>query len=216
MRLLPSIGALNTSNPTAWLNKQCQFAGVRLWPLRAIHARMWAAQWHKIAHAFQMVRQAEITDGVAYSRIIRTRPDLFWLLPHPPLSTLPPHVAVADNRMPQFDWHFVLPRADAPSVLQLYERYMQCNRSAMPPFVGRHFTSEVILHNVMRAELPFSTRKPFGFVLVLSDRNQSTRAMTVLRESAKATFEHCKSATDAAVLGMSCAQVYALAYPEEA
>ena len=169
-----------------------------------------------------LIEAAEAQDGMAYTHVVRTRPDLYWAAAHPPLGALSPAVSYWDRRPltpfaegyggghppPQVDWHFVAPRAAALAALQLYDRYLACDRAA-PPFVAaeralaNEHNSEAMLQASLREYGPLqSVALP---MLLVRDTVRDKGAHNLLM---------CSEAYAKPVFGMGCDALYAAAYPQ--
>ena len=73
---------------------------------------------------FELMERAERTDGSLYDWVVRTRPDIFWFYPHPPVCVLDPQTIYAHFWV---DFHFVLPRRVAEPIMHgMAEEYQRC------------------------------------------------------------------------------------------
>ena len=90
--------------------------------------------------------------ALRYDWIVRTRPDLGWLAPPPPLSSLSAaHVHVPDNIFPINDNFAVVPRALAPRYFEAARGYYQCDRGGW--FAPGSGDTESVLYRFLR-EVP--------------------------------------------------------------
>ena len=184
------------------------------------NARRTFGQWLTVGRCVPLIEAAEAQDGMAYTHVVRTRPDLYWAAAHPPLEALSPAVSYWDRRPltpfaegyhgdhppPQVDWHFVAPRAAALAALQLYDRYLACDRAA-PPFVAaeralaHEHNSEAMLEASLREYGPLhSVALP---MLLVRDTVSDKGARNLLM---------CSEAYAKPVFGMGCDALYAAAY----
>ena len=130
-----------------------------------------------------LVQQAEQRDGRPYDLIVRSRPDIFWVRPHPPLTgklwSRATDSVLVDGRVPQMDWHAVLPRAKVGLIFSLYSRYRSCQGAQAPFDVWPRFTTEAVWRRAL--ELTAPVRKVgFAFILVrdsVDDAQQSAKSM---------------------------------------
>ena len=209
-----------SSSQSITLNPRCSLDGF----LAASkgNARRAFGQWRTVGRCVPLIEAAEAQDGMAYTHVVRTRPDLYWAAAHPPLEALSPAVSYWDRRPltpfaegyggghppPQVDWHFVAPRAAALAALQLYDRYLACDRAA-PPFVAaeralaNEHNSEAMLQASLREYGPLqSLALP---MLLVRDTVRDKGAHNLLM---------CSEAYAKPVFGMGCDALYAAAYPQ--
>lgn len=102
------------------LNENCSTNGFMTSRQNLMRSVAQPAAWQRCMH---MVRRAERNDSARYSHVIRTRPDLYWFWPHPPLCTLRADYIYVHRWL---DWHFVLPRPIASRVLSMVDEYKTC------------------------------------------------------------------------------------------
>ena len=178
-------------------------------------------QWRTVGRCVPLIEAAEAADGVQYSHIVRTRPDLFWAADHPPLGALDPAAAYYDARPltpfaqgwhgekppPQADWHFFAPRAAALAAMRLYDRYLACDHAAAP-FVAseralaHEHNSEAMLRASLLQHGPVrSVALP---MLIVRGAARDEGAQNLLM---------CSAAYAQPTFGMGCDELYRAAYP---
>ncbi|CAM9828508.1 unnamed protein product [Ectocarpus sp. 6 AP-2014] len=74
-------------------------------------------QLYKMKAVFRMMEEHEATTGLSYTWVIRSRLDIAWMLPVPPLSRFPPtRVYAGHNFFPLSDQFLLSPRRFAQSI----------------------------------------------------------------------------------------------------
>mmetsp|Transcript_48763 Transcript_48763/g.144078 ORF Transcript_48763/g.144078 Transcript_48763/m.144078 type:complete len:424 (+) Transcript_48763:470-1741(+) len=163
-----------------------------------------ADQWRKMERCFGLVERAEQSDGVPYDVIVRSRPDLLWLRPHPPLQR---DTAMADFRFPMMEWHATLPRANASLIFSLFSRYSAC-RGAERPFDAPRFTAEEVWQRALEPTKPSLVGLPF---VIVRDSREDARQSFTRQVTARPM---CDDRRDARIFGLSCGEVFRRAYPD--
>mmetsp|Transcript_35290 Transcript_35290/g.92615 ORF Transcript_35290/g.92615 Transcript_35290/m.92615 type:complete len:342 (-) Transcript_35290:321-1346(-) len=81
------------------------------------------ASWKK---CMDLIEAAEASNPMhpGYDWIIKTRADLYWFFPHPPLCSLSPKVIYVHSWV---DHHFALPRHIARAIMSTVEDYQRCD-----------------------------------------------------------------------------------------
>ena len=186
----------------AVVNPRCDLNG-----FLATHTERFMAQWNTIGRCLPLIEAAETTDAFAYTHVIRTRPDLFWALPHAAPDAWQVNVSLMDRRHPQVDWHWVVPRMVAATALRLYARYQACNVSdkarAGSRWVFHAGDNEHMVERVLRAAGAPMRETFFPMLLVRESR--------WLRSARRA--EMCSATYAWLAYNMTCTELYRRAYP---
>ena len=215
-----AVSILNaSSSQSITLNPRCSLDGF----LAASkgNARRAFGQWLTAGRCVPLIEAAEAQDGIAYTHVVRTRPDLYWAAAHPPLEALSPAVSYWDRRPltpfaegyhgdhppPQADWHFIAPRAAALAALQLYDRYLACDRAA-PPFVA---TERALAHEHNSEAMLQASLSEYGPLHSVALPMLLVR--DTVRDKGARNLLMCSEAYAKPVFGMRCDALYAAAYP---
>jgi len=194
---------LNGSGTEASVNPRCLLDGY----LKARTVRP-MSQWRTLSRCLPLISAAEAIDGRAYTQIVRSRPDLFWPVPHPPLTALRPDACYTDSRHPQVDWHAVFPRHVAPTFFGLYRRYEACDSAnasdAKWRWVFHVNDNEHMTERVLREPGCPLRQRHLPMLLVRASREQP----------AARRIEMCHDSYALATFNMSCTLLNELAYPE--
>jgi len=175
----------------AQVNQRCGNAQMANGLGKAVSPQSWYArrlvpQIAAWATCHEEVQRAEHHDGVPYDFVVRSRPDVWWHAPHPPLcDASSPHNCTRGawlhqlrcSEQPGFpDQHFVLPRPLVHVLRDLLDQYRGCNG----PFPYNSLEDWLMTNVQYAAEelsLPKMRRISFPFVVV---RNSSTEASASL------------------------------------
>ena len=81
---------------------------------------------------YSMITEYEEKHQVAFTHVLKTRPDLAWPTAAHPWCMLVQEAAYASSPMPA-DWFLLVPRAVATSMLKLHSRYQACGGATQLP-----------------------------------------------------------------------------------
>ena len=79
-------------------NPRCDLGGYLAAPA---HAERFMAQWRTLGRCLPLLERAELIDQRGYTHVVRTRPDLYWAAPHPPIASWRANSSLTDSRHPQ-------------------------------------------------------------------------------------------------------------------